>query len=146
MRARRSTMSMSMRAVAVVGLTLFVGLGCVPEPPPPTTTTTTSTTSTTTTTTTTTTVPAQNITVYNTGAFFVQYYVSYNGQSQYSGVFNINQGVTLTIPGTATGVGVLVQNYTGITGWQTVCTRSYAVATTAVIIVSGTTFSASCSG
>ncbi len=52
-------------------------------------------------------------------------------QSLYSGVFNINQGVTLTIPGNATNVGVLIQGYTGITGWQTSCTRSYAQATTA---------------
>ena len=90
------------------------------------------------------------ITVYNTGGFFVQYYVSYyvggTLHSQYSGVFNINQGVTLTIPGTATNVGVLIQEYTGITGWQTACTRSYAQATSAVIIVSGTPFLASCTG
>ena len=95
--------------------------------------------------------PPANITVYNTGAFFVQYYVSYNLpgmplQSLYSGVFNINQGVTLTIPGNATNVGVLIQGYTGITGWQTACTRSYAQATTVVIIVSGTPFLASCTG
>lgn len=95
--------------------------------------------------------PPANITVYNTGAFFVQYYVSYNLpgmplQSLYSGVFNVNQGVTLTIPGNATNVGVLIQLYTGITGWQTACTRSYAQATTAVIIVSGTTFSPTCTG
>ena len=98
-----------------------------------------------------TTVPPANITVYNTGAFFVQYYVSYNLpgvplQSLYSGVFNINQGVTLTIPGRATNVGVLIQVYTGITGWQTACTRSYAQATSAVIIVSGTTFLPTCTG
>jgi hypothetical protein len=67
-------------------------------------------------------------------------------QSLYSGVFNVNQGVTLTIPGNATNVGVLIQLYTGITGWQTACTRSYAQATTAVIIVSGTTFSPTCTG
>jgi hypothetical protein len=96
-------------------------------------------------------VPTANITVYNTGSFFVQYYVSYNLpgmslQSLYSGVFNINQGVTLTIPGNATNVGVLIQGYTGITGWQTSCTRSYAQATTVVIIVSGTTFSPTCTG
>lgn len=96
-------------------------------------------------------VPPANITVYNTGAFFVQYYVSYNLpgvplQSLYSGVFNINQGVTLSIPGEATNVGVLIQLYTGITGWQTACTRSYAQATSAVIIVSGTTFSPTCTG
>jgi hypothetical protein len=95
--------------------------------------------------------PPANITVYNTGSFFVQYYVSYNLpgmplQSLYSGVFNINQGVTLTIPGNATNVGVLIQGYTGITGWQTACTRSYAQATTVVIIVSGTTFIPSCTG
>ena len=95
--------------------------------------------------------PPANITVYNTGAFFVHYYVSYNLpgmplQSLYSGVFNINQGVTLTIPGNATNVGVLIQLYTGITGWQTACTRSYAQATTAVIITSGTTFSPTCTG
>jgi hypothetical protein len=95
--------------------------------------------------------PPANITVYNTGAFFVQYYVSYNLpgmplQSLYSGVFNINQGVTLTIPGNATNVGVLIQGYTGITGWQTACTRSYAQATTVVIIVSGTTFLPTCTG
>jgi hypothetical protein len=96
-------------------------------------------------------VSPANITVYNTGAFFVQYYVSYNLpgmplQSLYSGVFNINQGVTLTIPGNATNVGVLIQGYTGITGWQTACTRSYAQATTVVIIVSGTTFLPTCTG
>jgi hypothetical protein len=96
-------------------------------------------------------VPPANITVYNTGAFFVQYYVSYSLpglplQSLYSGVFNINQGVTLTIPGTATNVGVLIQVYTGITGWQTACTRSYAQAIDAVIIVSGTTFLPTCMG
>ena len=96
-------------------------------------------------------VPPANITVYNTGGFFVQYYVSYNLpgmplQSLYSGVFNINQGVTLTIPGNATNVGVLIQGYTGITGWQTACTRSYAQATDAVIIVSGTPFLATCTG
>jgi hypothetical protein len=95
--------------------------------------------------------PPANITVYNTGSFFVQYYVSYNLpgmplQSLYSGVFNVNQGVTLTIPGNATNVGVLIQGYTGITGWQTACTRSYAQATTVVIIVSGTTFSPTCTG
>ena len=67
-------------------------------------------------------------------------------QSLYSGVFTINQGVTLTIPGNATNVGVLIQNYTGITGWQTACTRSYAQATSVVIIVSGTTFIPSCTG
>lgn len=96
-------------------------------------------------------VPPASITVYNTGAFFVQYYVSYNLpglplQSLYSGVFNVNQGVTLTIPGEATNVGVLVQHYTGITGWQTTCTRAYAQATSVVIIVSGTTFSSTCTG
>lgn len=96
-------------------------------------------------------VPPANITVYNTGAFFVHYYVSYNLpgvplQSLYSGVFNINQGVTLAIPGEATNVGVLIQLYTGITGWQTACTRSYAQATSAVIIVSGTTFLPTCTG
>jgi len=95
--------------------------------------------------------PPANITVYNTGAFFVHYYVSYNLpgmplQSLYSGVFNINQGVTLTIPGNATNVGVLIQGYTGITGWQTACTRSYAQATTVVIIVGGTTFLPTCTG
>jgi hypothetical protein len=95
--------------------------------------------------------PPANITVYNTAAFFVQYYVSYNLpglplQGLYSGVFNVNQGVTLTIPGGATNVGVLVQHYTGITGWQTTCTRSYVQATSAVIIVSGTTFSPTCTG
>jgi hypothetical protein len=89
--------------------------------------------------------------VYNTGSFFVQYYVSYNVpglplQSLYSGVFNINQGVTLQIPGTATNIGLLIQGYTGITGWQTACTRSYAQATDVVIIVSGTTFSPTCTG
>jgi hypothetical protein len=92
-----------------------------------------------------------NITVYNTGSFFVQYYVSYNLpnaplQSLYSGVFNVNQGVTLTIPGNATNVGILIQHYTGITGWQTTCTRSYTQARSVVIIVSGTTFLPSCSG
>ena len=96
-------------------------------------------------------VPPASITVYNTGAFFVHYYVSYNLpgaplQSLYSGVFNVNQGVTLAIPGEATNVGVLIQLYTGITGWQTACTRSYAQATSAVIIVSGTTFSPTCTG
>lgn len=96
-------------------------------------------------------VPSASITVYNTAAFFVQYYVTYNLpglplQSLYSGVFNVNQGVTLTIPGEATNVGVLVQHYTGITGWQTTCTRAYAQATSAVIIVSGTTFSPTCTG
>ena len=96
-------------------------------------------------------VPPANITVYNTGSFFVQYYVSYSLpglplQSLYSGVFNINQGITLPIPGTATNVGVLIQGYTGITGWQTACTRSYAQAIDAVIIVSGTTFSPTCTG
>lgn len=96
-------------------------------------------------------VPPANITVYNTGSFFVQYYVSYSlpglpMQSLYSGVFNINQGITLTIPGNATNVGVLIQGYTGITGWQTACIRSYAQATAAVIIVSGTTFSPNCTG
>lgn len=95
--------------------------------------------------------PPANITVYNTGAFFAQYYVSYNLpnlplQTLYSGVFNINQGVTLTIPGNATNVSVLIQAYTGITGWQTACTRAYAQATTAVIIVSGTPFLANCAG
>lgn len=95
--------------------------------------------------------PPASITVYNTGSFFVQYYVSYNLpgmplQSLYSGVFNINQGVTLTIPGNATNVGVLIQEYTGITGWQTACARSYVQATTVVIIVSGTPFLASCTG
>ena len=89
--------------------------------------------------------------MYNTGAFFVQYYVSYNVpglplQSLYSGVFNINQGVTVQIPGTATNVGLLIQGYTGITGWQTACTRSYARATDAVIIVSGTSFFPACTG
>jgi len=98
-----------------------------------------------------TTVPPASISVYNTAAFFVQYYVSYNLpnvplQSLYSGVFNVNQGVTLTIPGGATNVGILIQNYTGITGWQTVCTRSYTQARSVVIIVNGTTFSASCTG
>ncbi|MCB9078720.1 MAG: hypothetical protein H6631_14055 [Anaerolineaceae bacterium] len=96
-------------------------------------------------------VPSASITVYNTGAFFAQYFVSYNlpgapGQSQSSGVFNINQGVTLAIPGTATNVGVLVQYYTGITGWQTACIRAYPQATDAVIIVSGSIYSASCTG
>ena len=96
-------------------------------------------------------VPPASITVYNTGGFCVQYYVSYTLpgaplQSLYSGVFNINQGVTLTIPGNATNVGVMVQHYTGITGWQTTCTRSYAQATNAVIIVSGTTFLPTCTG
>lgn len=96
-------------------------------------------------------VPSANITVYNTGSFFVQYYLSYSLpglplQSLYSGVFNINQGVTLTIPRTATNVGVLIQHYTGITGWQTACSRSYAQATNAVIIVSGTPFFPSCTG
>jgi hypothetical protein len=96
-------------------------------------------------------VPPANITVYNTGGFFVQYYVSYNVsglplQSLYSGVFNINQGVTVQIPGTATNVGLLIQGYTGITGWQTACTRSYAQATDVVIIVSGTTFLPTCTG
>ena len=96
-------------------------------------------------------VPPANITVYNTGAFFVHYYVSYNLpgaplQSLYSGVFNVNQGVTLSIPGEATNVGVLIQVYTGITGWQTACTRAYAQATGAVIIVSGTTFLPTCTG
>jgi hypothetical protein len=96
-------------------------------------------------------VPPASITVYNTGSFFVHYYVSYNLpgaplQSLYSGVFNINQGVTLVIPGEATNVGVLIQGYTGITGWQTACTRAYAQATSAVIIVSGTTFSPTCTG
>lgn len=96
-------------------------------------------------------VPSASITVYNTGAFFVLYYVSYNLpglplQSLYSGVFNVNQGVTLAIPGEATNVGVLVQHYTGITGWQTTCTRAYAQATSVVIVVSGTTFSPTCTG
>ncbi|MCB0188022.1 MAG: hypothetical protein KDE31_27330 [Caldilineaceae bacterium] len=96
-------------------------------------------------------IPPASITVYNTGAFFAQYFVSYNlpgapGQSQSSGVFNINQGVTLTIPGNATNVGVLVQYYTGITGWQTACIRAYPQATDAVIIVSGSIYSASCTG
>ena len=95
--------------------------------------------------------PPATIGVYNTGGFFVQFYVSYNLpgvplQSLYSGVFNINQGVTLTIPGNATNVGVLIQGYTGITGWQTACTRAYAQATSVVIIVSGTTFSPTCTG
>jgi hypothetical protein len=98
-----------------------------------------------------TTVPPASITVYNTAAFFVQYFVSYNLpnaplQSLYSGVFNVNQGITLTIPGSATNVGILIQNYTGITGWQTVCTRSYTQARSVVIIVSGTTFLPSCTG
>ncbi|HUM71540.1 MAG TPA: hypothetical protein PLK31_22160, partial [Chloroflexota bacterium] len=96
-------------------------------------------------------VPSASITVYNTGSFFVQYYVSYNlpglpPQTLYSGVFSVNQGITLTIPGEATNVGVLVQHYTGITGWQTTCTRAYAQATSVVIIVSGTTFSPTCTG
>jgi hypothetical protein len=96
-------------------------------------------------------VAPANITVYNTGGFFVQYYLSYSLpglplQSLSSGVFNVNQGVTLTIPGTATNVGVLIQLYTGITGWQTACTRSYAQAIDAVIIVSGTTFLPTCTG
>ena len=96
-------------------------------------------------------VPPASITVYNTGGFFVQYYVSYSLpglplQSLNSGVFNINQGVTLTIPGAATNVGIRIQGYTGITGWQTACTRSYAHAIDAVIIVSGTTFLPSCTG
>jgi hypothetical protein len=96
-------------------------------------------------------VPSASITVYNTGAFFVQYYVSYNLpglplQSKASGVFNINQGVTLTIPSTATNVGILVQYYSGITGWQTACIRSYSQATNAVIIVSGTIYNAACTG
>ena len=96
-------------------------------------------------------VPPANITVYNTAGFFVHYYVSYNLpnaplQSLYSGVFNVNQGVTLTIPGSATNVGILIQHYTGITGWQTTCTRSYTQARSVVIIVSGTTFSPSCTG
>ncbi len=114
-------------------------------------TSTTMPTSTATATSTPTPIPPANITVYNTGSFFVQYYVSYNLpglplQTLYSGVFNINQGVTLSIPGAATNVGVLIQGYTGITGWQTACTRAYAKATTVVIIVSGTTFLASCAG
>ena len=67
-------------------------------------------------------------------------------QSLYSGVFNFNQGVTLTIPGNATNVGILIQGYTGITGWQTACTRAYAQATSVVIIVAGTTFLPSCTG
>ena len=117
----------------------------------PTDTATSTPTPTSTATSTPTPAPAANITVYNTGAFFVQYYVSYNLpgmplQSLYSGVFNVNQGVTLTIPGNATNVGVLVQLYTGITGWQTACTRSYAQATTVVIITGGTTFSPTCTG
>ena len=96
-------------------------------------------------------LPPANITVYNTGAFFVQYFVSYylpdgSLQSQASGVFNINQGVTLAIPGSATNVGVLVQHYTGITGWQTACTRAYSQATSVVIIVSGTIYNATCTG
>ena len=95
--------------------------------------------------------PPATIGVYNTGSFFVHFYVSYNLpglplQSLYSGVFNINQGVTLTIPGNATNVGVLIQGYTGITGWQTACTRAYAQATSVVIIVSGTTFFPTCTG
>lgn len=95
--------------------------------------------------------PPATIGVYNTGSFYVQFYVSYNLpglplQSLYSGVFNINQGVTLTIPGNATNVGVLIQGYTGITGWQTACTRAYAQATSVVIIVGGTTFSPTCTG
>ena len=96
-------------------------------------------------------LPPATIGVYNTGSFFVQFYVSYNLpglplQSLYSGVFNINQGVTLTIPGNATNVGVLIQGYTGITGWQTACTRAYAQATSVVIVVSGTPFLATCTG
>lgn len=119
--------------------------------PTDTATATSTPTATSTATSTPTPVPPANITVYNTGGFFVQYYVSYNLpgmplQSLYSGVFNINQGVTLTIPGNATNVGVLIQGYTGITGWQTACTRSYAQATTVVIIVSGTPFFATCTG
>ncbi|MCE3258309.1 MAG: hypothetical protein K0Q64_2392 [Nitrobacter vulgaris] len=119
--------------------------------PTDTATATSTPTATSTATSTPTPAPPANITVYNTGAFFVQYYVSYNLpgmplQSLYSGVFNVNQGVTLTIPGNATNVGVLIQGYTGITGWQTACTRSYAQATTVVIIVSGTTFLPTCTG
>ena len=119
--------------------------------PTDTATATSTPTATSTATSTPTPAPPANITVYNTGAFFVQYYVSYNLpgmplQSLYSGMFNINQGVTLTIPGNATNVGVLIQGYTGITGWQTACTRSYAQATTVVIIVSGTTFLPTCTG
>ena len=119
--------------------------------PTDTATATSTPTATSTATSTPTPAPPANITVYNTGAFFVHYYVSYNLpgmplQSLYSGVFNINQGVTLTIPGNATNVGVLIQGYTGITGWQTACTRSYAQATTVVIIVSGTTFLPTCTG
>jgi len=96
-------------------------------------------------------LPPAAIGVYNTGGFFVQFYVSYTLpgvplQSLYSGVFNINQGVTLTIPGNATNVGVLIQEYTGITGWQTACTRAYARATSVVIVVSGTPFLATCTG
>ena len=119
--------------------------------PTDTATATSTPTATSTATSTPTPAPPANITVYNTGAFFVHYYVSYNLpgmplQSLYSGVFNINQGVTLTIPGNATNVGVLIQGYTGITGWQTACTRSYAQATTVVIIVGGTTFLPTCTG
>ena len=96
-------------------------------------------------------VAPANITVYNTGSFFVQYYLAYSLpglplQTAYSGVFSVSQGVTLTIPGNATNVGVHIQGYTGITGWQTACTRSYAQAIDAVIIVSGTTFSPTCTG
>lgn len=96
-------------------------------------------------------LPPATIGVYNTGGFFLHFYVSYNLpgvplQSLYSGVFNINQGVTLTIPGNATNVGVLIQVYTGITGWQTACSRAYAQATSVVIIVSGTSFFATCTG
>jgi len=112
---------------------------------------TATTTNTATATNTPTTVPPASITVYNTGGFFVQYYVSYSLpnaplQSLYSGVFNVNQGVTLTLPGDATNVGILIQHYTGITGWQTACTRSYTQARSVVIIVSGTPFFASCTG
>ena len=96
-------------------------------------------------------LPPATIGVYNTGAFYVQFYVSYNLpgaplQNLYSGVFNVNQGVNLTIPGNATNVGVLIQHYTGITGWQTACTRAYAQATSVVIIVGGTTFLPTCTG
>lgn len=96
-------------------------------------------------------LPPATIGVYNTGGFFVQFYVSYNLpgvplQSLYSGVFNINQGVTLTIPRNATNVSVLIQHYTGITGWQTACTRAYAQAASVVIIVGGTTFLPTCTG
>lgn len=181
MRKRRNTAPATLLALALAGLlTLPMRLNAagpiiylpmimssapgVPTGTPTTTATPTSTptatstptntatpTNTPTATSTPTPVPAASITVYNIGAFFVQYYVSYNLpglplQTLYSGVFNINQGVTLTIPGAATNVGVLIQGYTGITGWQTACTRSYAQATSVVIIVSGTTFSPTCTG